>query len=72
MDTTSEIAMRLLNDLFTNEDARLHAGYSKYYESLDASQSKEVVSGALKKLLHENDNLKCEFGEDDFSLMVAE
>lgn len=70
MDTTSEIAMRLLNDLFSNEDNKLSTQYSKYYESLDASQSKEVVSGALKKILHENDNAKCEFGEDTFTLVV--
>lgn len=70
MDTTSEIAMRLLNDLFSNENNKLSTQYSKYYESLDASQSKEVVSGALKKILHENDNAKCEFGEDTFTLVV--
>lgn len=70
MDTTSEIAMRLLNDLFSNEDNKLNAEYSRYYESLDASQSKEVVSGALKKIMNGNDNAKCEFGEDTFTLIV--
>ena len=70
MDTTTEISERLLNDLFSNNDNKLTAEYSKYYESLDASQSKEVVSGALKKILHENDNAKCEFGEDTFTLTV--
>ena len=70
MDTTSEIAMRLLNDLFSNEDNKLNAQYSKYYESLDAFQSRVVVSGALMKILNENDNAKCEFGEDTFTLVV--
>jgi len=70
MDTTSEIATKLLNDLFSGDENKLCASYSKYYDSLDASQSKEVVSGALKKILHENDNAKCEFGEDTFMLVV--
>jgi hypothetical protein len=70
MDTTSEIAERLLNDLFFGDKPKLQAEYSKYYDSLDSSQSKEVVSGALKKILHENDNAKCEFGEDTFTLTV--
>ena len=52
MDTTSEITAKLLNDLFSGEDNKLCASYSKYYDSLDASQSKEVVSGALKKILN--------------------
>lgn len=70
MDTTTEIMERLLNDLFFNDDNKLHTNYSKYYDSLDASQSKEVVSGALKKILNENNNTKCEFGEDTFTLTV--
>lgn len=70
MDTTTEIMERLLNDLFFNDDNKLHSNYSKYYDSLDASQSKEVVSGALKKILNENNNAKCEFGEDTFTLTV--
>ena len=70
MDTTSEITAKLLNDLFSGEDNKLCASYSKYYDSLDASQSKEVVSGALKKMLNEYDNAKCEFGEETFTLIV--
>lgn len=70
MDTTTEITMKLLNDLFSGSDNKLQASYSKYYDSLDTSQSKEVVSGALKKILHENDNVKCEFGEDSFTLVA--
>lgn len=70
MDTTSEIIEHLLNDLYTGDENKLTAEYSKYYESLDSSQSKEVVTTALKRLLHENDNAKCEFGEDGFTLVV--
>lgn len=70
MDTTSEITMRILNDIFSKDGNKLQANYAKYYDSLDASQSKEVVSGALKKILNENDNAKCEFGEDTFTLVV--
>lgn len=70
MDTTSEITNRLLNDLFSNDDNKLTASYSKYYDSLDLSQSKEVVSSALKRILNENDNAKCEFGEETFTLIA--
>ena len=70
MDTTSEIIENLLNDLYTGDENKLTASYSKYYDSLDESQSKEVVSDALKRLLNENSNAKCEFGEDTFTLTV--
>lgn len=71
MDTTSEIMMRLLEDLYSDDQhTTLTAPYTKYYDSLVVEQSKEVVSGALKKILHENDNAKCEFGEDTFTLTV--
>ena len=68
MDTTTEITVRLLNDLFSKDENRINAPYSKYYDSLDQSQSKEVVSNALRRMLNENSNLKCEFGEDSFTL----
>ena len=70
MDTTSEIMMRLLNDLYSGDENRLTAPYSRYYDSLDASQSKEVVSGALNRILLENTNARCEFGEDTFTLVA--
>ena len=68
MDTTTEITMRLLNDLFSKDENKINAPYSRYYDSLDQSQSKEVVSNALRRMLNENNNLKCEFDEDSFTL----
>lgn len=71
MDTTSEIMMRLLEDLYSNDErTTLTAPYSKYYDSLIAEQSKIVVSDAIKRLLNENKSAKCQFGEDEFTLSV--
>lgn len=71
MDTTSEIMMRLLEDLYSDDErTSLTAPYSKYYDSLVAEQSKIVVSGAIKRLLNENKNAKCKFGEDEFTLYI--
>ena len=71
MDTTSEIMMRLLEDLYSDDEhTTLTAPYSKYYDSLIAEQSKIVVTGAIKRLLNENKNAKCQFGEEEFTLSV--
>ena len=70
MDTTSKIMMRILDDLYSGNGTRLEGEYEKYYESLDAEQSKTVVTDAIKKLLNENSEAKCEFGETGFTLEV--
>lgn len=71
MDTTSEIMMRLLEDLYSDDErTSLTAPYSKYYDSLIAEQSKIVVSDAIKRLLNENKSAKCQFGEDEFTLYI--
>ena len=70
MDTTSKIMMRILDDLYSGNGTRLEGEYEKYYESLDAEQSKTVVTDAIKKLLKENSEAKCEFGETGFTLEV--
>jgi hypothetical protein len=73
MDTTSEIVMRLLEDLYSGEgdgNATITAEYSKYYDSLDSEQSKIVVSGAIKRLMNENNNVKCQFDDDTFTLIA--
>ena len=69
MDTTTRIKMKILEDLYSREQAELKAKYSKYYESLDKSQPKIVVTDVLNKLLKESgDKLKCYFNEDGFVL----
>ena len=70
MDTTSKIMMRILDDLYSGNGTRLEGEYEKYYESLDAEQSKTVVTDAIKKLLNENSEARCEFGETGFTLEV--
>lgn len=70
MDTTSKIMMRILDDLYSGNGTRLEGEYEKYYESLDAEQSKTVVTDAIRKLLNENAEAKCEFGESTFILEV--
>ena len=70
MDTTSKIMMRILDDLYSGNGTRLEGEYENYYESLDAEQSKTVVTDAIKKLLNENSEAKCEFGETGFKLEV--
>ena len=70
MDTTSKIMMRILDDLYSGNGTRLEGEYEKYYESLDAEQSKTVVTDAIKKLLKENTEASCEFGETGFKLEV--
>ena len=70
MDTTSKIMMRILDDLYSGNGTRLEGEYEKYYESLDAEQSKTVVTDAIKKLLNENSEARCEFGEIGFTLEV--
>lgn len=70
MDTTSKIMMRILDDLYSGNGTRLEGEYEKYYESLDAEQSKIVVTDAIRKLLNENLEAKCEFGETGFKLEV--
>jgi hypothetical protein len=47
---------------------RLEGEYSKYYESLDPEQSRTVVSDAIRKLLNENSDASCEFGDTTFIL----
>lgn len=42
--------------------------YSMYYESLDREQSRIVVSDAIRKITLTNPEVKCEFGEDTFTL----
>lgn len=69
MDTTSEIMMKLLDDLYSGDENKLTAPYSKYYDSLDTEQSKEVVKGAINRILNENANTRCEFGDDTFTLV---
>ena len=72
MDTTSEIMMRLLSDLCSGDGNTLKGKYSTYYESLDKTQPKIVVSAALRKILDENKgNSSCEFGEHDFTLTIG-
>jgi len=68
MDTTTKIMMKILEDMYSNGKSSLHANYSDYYESLDETQPKIVVSDAIKKILSESSNATCEFGEDDFFL----
>lgn len=68
MDTTSKIMMCILDDLYSGNGTRLEAEYSKYYESLDPEQSKTVVTDALKKLLNENSDASCDFGDTTFTL----
>ena len=70
MDTTSKIMMRILDDLYSGNGTRLEGEYEKYYESLDAEQSKIVVTDAIRKLLNENLEAKSEFGETGFKLEV--
>lgn len=70
MDTTTKIIMRILNDACQSENGILMANYASYYESLDANQSKTVVSDAIKKLVKENGNASCDFGEDSFTLTI--
>ena len=70
MDTTSKIMMRILDDLYSGNGTRLEGEYEKYYESLDAEQSKTVVTDAIRKLLNENSEASCEFGETGFVLEV--
>ena len=72
MDTTSEIMMRLLSDLCSGKGNTLKGKYAKYYESLDKSQPKIVVSAAINKILDENKgNSSCEFGENEFTLTIG-
>lgn len=72
MDTTSDIMMRLLSDLAESKNTTIKAAYSKYYESLDKTQPKIVVSAAINKLLAENKgNSSCEFREHDFTLKIG-
>lgn len=71
MDTTSEIMMRLLSDLCSGDSNTLKGKYSKYYESLDKSQPKIVVSAAIQKILDENKGKSsCQFGDEDFTLIL--
>ena len=70
MDTTGKIMMRILDDLYSGNGTRLEGEYDKYYESLDPEQSKTVVTDAIKKLLKENSEASCEFGESGFKLEV--
>lgn len=70
MDTTSKIMMRILDDLYSGNGTCLEGEYEKYYESLDPEQSKTVVTDAIKKLLKENSEATCEFGESGFKLEV--
>jgi hypothetical protein len=70
MDTTSKIMMRILDDLYSGNGTRLEGEYENYYESLDAEQSKTVVTDAIRKLLKENAEASCEFGETGFKLEV--
>lgn len=72
MDTTSEIMMRLLSDLCSGNGNTLKGKYSTYYESLDKTQPKIVVSAALRKILDENkEKSSCEFGEHEFTLTIG-
>ena len=70
MDTTSKIMMRILDDLYSGNGTSLEADYMKYYESLDQEQSKIVVSNAIRKILNENTESRCEFGDTGFRLEV--
>lgn len=73
MDTTSEIMMRLLSDLCSGNDNTLKGKYSTYYESLDKTQPKIVVSAAINKLLDENKGKSsCKFGDTTFTLTINE
>lgn len=71
MDTTTKIMLHIMDDLAFSEDNTLEAEYTRYYESLDPSQSKEVVSGAIRKIL-ENGREKghCEYGDTTFKLSI--
>ena len=72
MDTTSRITMQLLEDLCSGDNPKLTAEYQQYYESLDESQTKEVVSFAIKKLIDENNGkFACEFGDTSFTLSIV-
>ena len=70
MDTTSKIMMRILDDLYSGNGTSLEGDYMKYYESLDQEQSKIVVSNAIRKILNENTEASCEFGDTGFRLEV--
>jgi hypothetical protein len=70
MDTTSKIMMRILEDLYSGNGTIIEGEYEKYYESLDAGQSKTVVTDAIRKLLNENAGAKCDFGETGFKLEI--
>lgn len=71
MDTTSEIEMRLMNDLYMNPNNSISKEYSQYYESLDSKQSKIVVSGAIERILRNDKNTRCQFNEDTFTLSIV-
>lgn len=72
MDTTTEIMMRILDDLYSGNGTRLQGEYEKYYESLDQEQSKTVVTDAIKKILNEDKHANCEFGDTGFDLWVSD
>ena len=72
MDTTTEIMMRILDDLYGGNGTHLTGEYSKYYESLDLEQSKTVVTDAIRKILNEDKHANCEFGDTGFDLWVSE
>ena len=72
MDTTSKIMMHILDDLYLGDGTRLEGEYSKYYESLDQEQSRAVVTDAIKKLLKENSDATCDFGETTFTLKARD
>ncbi len=72
MDTTTEIMMRILDDLYGGNRTHLTGEYSKYYESLDPEQSKIVVTDAIKKIMNEDSHANCDFGNTEFNLWVEE
>ena len=71
MDTTTKIMLHIMDDLAFSVDNTIEAEYTRYYESLDKEQSKEVVKGAIKKIL-ENGREKghCEYGDTIFKLSI--
>ena len=72
MDTTTKIMMAILEDFYGKDNGVLVESYQKYYEALNMEESRNVVKTALGRLQLENQNAKCELGEEQFRLEIPE